>query len=250
MKIILPAAGYGTRMYPLTKDIPKTLLELQGKTILDRLIEQIAWFDDLTGIIIITNNRFYKLFEKWLSSCKYKDMIHIINDGTKNNEERIGTVGDILLAIETEKIEEDIMLINPDTVLSFNLNKFKEFFDKKKSGVIGLFDVKKLEIANKKGKTMLDEKGRVVLFKEKDETINLTLCSVAGLCLLKGHELKFINQYVSEGNSLDVSGKFIEWLYTRDTIYGYVFDNKTNYYFDIGSLESYEDAKKFASKLR
>ena len=62
MKVLILAAGYATRLYPLTENTPKALLPIKGITILDHLLNKIKKIDEINEIIIITNNKFYPAF--------------------------------------------------------------------------------------------------------------------------------------------------------------------------------------------
>ncbi|MDO8459630.1 MAG: nucleotidyltransferase family protein [Nanoarchaeota archaeon] len=240
MKAILPAAGYATRLYPLTLDIPKALLLINGKPLIEYIIEKILKLEDINEIIIVTNDRFYHSFVKWGSSFKSTVPIKIINDKTKNNEERLGTVGDIDFVLKKEKITEDIVIINSDNLFSFDLKEIYDYF-KEKRNVVGLFDVGHLDISRKMGNPVMDKYNRITYFKEKDKNTNSTVCAI-GIYFFSSESISLIDDYLCAGNSPDRSGDFIEWFYNKLDIYGYIFDNSGDYWFDIGSKEDYDKA--------
>ncbi|MEK6855034.1 MAG: nucleotidyltransferase family protein [Nanoarchaeota archaeon] len=247
MKAILLSAGYATRLYPLTLDKPKALLDVNGRPVIEHIVDKISKIENVDEIIIVTNNKFYDNFAEWKMACECKKPLFIINDNTNNNEERLGAIGDINFAIEERKIDDDAIIVNSDNLFSFNLNEIYEYFILN-SDTIGMFDVGSLDIARKMGNPLLDKENRIVLFKEKDQDTKSSLCSV-GIYLFSRSTMKLFYKYLSEGNSPDKSGEFVEWLYKRNPVYGYVFDNKREYWFDIGSKEDYNNACEYLSGL-
>lgn len=243
MKAILPSAGYATRMHPLTLDKPKALLEVSGKPIIEYIIEKIFLISDVNEIIIVANNRFFNKFSSWSRNFKCRLPIKVINDGTRSNEERLGSIGDVYFALEKEKFDEDFLVINSDNLFSFDLAKIYENFILKKSCVISMFDVGSLEIARRMGNPRVDENNKIIFFKEKDKDAVSTLCSI-GIYFFNRSVINLVKKYLDEGNSADRSGDFIEWLYKRMDVYGHIFSSADDKWFDIGSLESYEEAKR------
>jgi glucose-1-phosphate thymidylyltransferase len=65
MKCIILAAGYATRLYPLTKNKPKPLLDVAGKPILEHILEKVSKVTDINEVFIVTNDRFYPCFIEW-----------------------------------------------------------------------------------------------------------------------------------------------------------------------------------------
>ena len=243
MKVILPAAGYGTRMYPLTKDVPKALLKVGGRSALDYILDRISELDEVDEIFIVTNDKFYKNFLEWRKSFKCNKNISIINDRTKSNEDRLRTIGDIEFVISEKKITDDLLIINADNIFSFDLKKLLLFFGRERS-VIGLFDVRDLEIAKKMGHVRLDENNKVVFFKEKDPNTGDSICSI-GIYYFPARVLPLITLYLDEANSPDRSGDLLEWLYKLENLYAYNYSGDGQYWFDIGSKEEYEKANLF-----
>ncbi len=124
MKCLILAAGYATRLYPLTENYPKPLLEIKGKSILDWLIDDIESSGMVDGFVVVTNHRFAKIFEEW---AKDRKEITIIDDLTESNETRLGAVCDIQYAIEQAGIEDDLLVIAGDNVLDFSLCRFIDY---------------------------------------------------------------------------------------------------------------------------
>ncbi|MAG21811.1 MAG: hypothetical protein CL943_00705 [Candidatus Diapherotrites archaeon] len=243
MKAIIPAAGYATRMYPLTKDKAKPLLEVKGKKMVEHVIGKISEISDVNEIFVVTNAKFYDQFVEWSKGFESKIPIKILNDGTTSNEDRLGSMGDINFVIESEKIEEEIIIVNSDNLFTFELTDLTEFFKEKGTPVIGLYDTRSIEEAKKMGNPEIDDSNRVVGFVEKPPEPKSTLCSV-GIYAYTKEGVAMIKQYLDEGNPPDKTGDFVDWLYQRTPVYGFVFDKPEDKWFDIGSLETYEEAKK------
>lgn len=239
MKVILPAAGYAVRLYPISINKPKALLEIGGKPIVMHLVKKLCMLEDIDGIFIVTNDKFYQSFLQWRDSSSFSIPLEIVNDGTKSNEERLGTIGDISFVLNRANIYDDFLVIHPDNFFSFSLDDAIRFFNKLDKPIIGVFDVCDKEIAKRLGIVKISDQGKVLFFKEKDPDPETTLCSV-GVYFFPKDTIKLFEVYVSNRYSTDNMGKFIEWLYKRGEVYGYVFPHKDGYWFDIGTLEAYE----------
>lgn len=242
MKAIIPAAGYATRLHPLTIDKPKALLEIRGRPVINYIIEKIVQIDEINEIIIVTNNKFYDKFLKWNEKFNKKLPLTILNDETNTNEERLGTMGDIYFAIKQNLVNDDILIINSDNLFSFNLIKSYNNFKIKNNTLIGLYDVREKDIARKFGNVKLGKRNKIIFFKEKDPNPASTLCSI-GIYFFPKEITYLIKSYLEEGNSPDRSGDFIEWLYRKEEVYGYLFDNKERW-IDIGSVQEYNKAQR------
>lgn len=238
MRAILLAAGYGTRMHPLTKKEPKALLSVKEKPLIEYILEKIDPIDEINEIFVVTNNKFYEQFVKWRKRLEYRVPPHIINDNTNDNQERLGSLGDLRFVLEKEQIKDDILLIHADNFFSFDLNALHSFFKEKNSVVVASYDCGDLTIA--KGKTCLkiDENNKVVLFKEKDQQPSSTLCAT-GIFFVPHSKIGTIKDYLAEGHSPDRTGDFMEWLYKREDIYSYVYKGETDFCYDVGSFQTY-----------
>ena len=239
MDAIILAAGYGTRLHLLTENMPKPLLEAAGKPIIEYIINKLEELDIVDKIYIITNDKFEQNFKQWLNNFDAKKPIEIINDGTKSNENRLGALGDVYYAINTKKINNDIIVVAGDNLFKFSLNEAVNLFKKKKSNVIALHDVKDTELAKKYGVVGV-ENNIVVNFEEKPIKPKSTLVST-GIYIFPKKTLSLIKKYIDQGNNPDKTGSFIEWLYKRDTVYAYVTEKS---WYDIGSIEQLKEADK------
>jgi len=169
MKNIVLAAGYATRMYPLTENFPKPLLPVGSSTILDRMMEDVDALDVIDEHIIVTNHRFIHIFEEWLEQAKlrYAKPIKLLDDGSTSNDNRIGAVGDLVSAIRKFDINDDILVAAADNLLDFSLSSLVEFFKEKKTAVIFYYDEPDEVRLHRCGVICMDEDGRVTDMAEK-----------------------------------------------------------------------------------
>lgn len=243
MKAILPAAGYATRMYPLTENFPKSLLRIDGRPVIEYPISKIQKSGCVDEVIIVTNDRYYERFLEWQRGFSSALEIRVINDKTKCNEERIGSVGDIALALEQGNVSEDFLVVNPDNLFTFDLGRMYRDFQKRRKSVIALFDVGTIEQAKKLGNPVTNSDCKVISFKEKNPDAGSTICTI-GIYFFTQEIRDRIFEYLRECScDKDRFGSFIEWLHRKEDLYGHLY-NGNNRWFDIGSRESYEKAKE------
>jgi len=242
MQILILAAGYGTRLYPLTKDTPKPLLPIQGKPLVDYLLEKIQHLIGLNRIMVVTNKKFHPRFQNWKNQHKdLKVPLSVLNDGSDKNENRLGSMGDINFAVHKEAVEEDLLVVGGDNLFDQPLDEFVQTAKKKSPRVtIGLFDLKDQRAAKNFGVVSLDEKKRVISFEEKPQNPQ---SSLIGMCLyyFPKDSLGLIRDYLNESKRADTSGEYIQWLFKKEDVYAVVLQGK---WYDIGSLEAYEEAQK------
>jgi len=243
LKAIIPAAGYATRLYPLTEHRPKTLLEVGRKKMLEHVIERIEELGVVDEIIVVSNARFFQQFLDWKNNFHCGIPIKVLNDGTTSNETRLGAIGDYHFAISHEKIKDDVLFVSSDNLFNFNLKPMLAHFHEKKCDVIALYDVGTVEEARKFGIADLDEEKRVIGFKEKPAEPKTTLCSI-GIYLYTKHTVGLFEKYLKEGNSPDKPGQFLEWLHQRKKVLGFIFCEPHHKWYDIGTLDMLEHVKK------
>ncbi len=242
MKVIIPAAGYATRLYPLTTDFPKALVAVREKPILEHIINKICQLPSVDGIFIVTNAKFYKCFTDWFAGFENKAGIplKILNDGTTSNENRLGQIGDIQFVIDNEKIDDELLVIAGDNLFNFSLLPAFNFFREKKTVVNALWDSKSMEVAREQGIAVIDKKNKFVLFQEKDPNPKSTLTSL-GIYFFPREQVKLLRQYIGKGNNPDKMGYFMIWLVQNNIVFGYTYYEK---WFDIGWHSALEKAKK------
>ena len=241
MKALVLAAGYATRLYPLTLNKPKALLEVKGKTILDHIIDQIEEVKEVGEILVVTNNKFSLAFEQWAAERKSSKQIRIINDTTMSEEDRLGAVGDLNYVVEMEKILDDFLVVAGDNLFQFSLQNFVDFFIKKNCSVIACRDVKdKSVLAKKYGVVELDQNQRVAGFEEKPENPKTTIAATA-CYIFRKEDLSELKPYFKSGNSPENAGDFVKYLSLQGRMCGFVFTQK---WFDIGSFEELGRARE------
>ncbi len=246
MKVLLLAAGYATRLYPLTLNTPKPLLEVAGKTVMGYIFDLIEPLKEVDEVFIATNKKFYQNFEDWKQSFSSSKKITVIDDGTTSNETRLGATGDIEFVIEKENISDDLLVLAGDNLFKADLSIFTNFcISKKPSITIGLYDIKDLILAASYGIVSIDKNNKIINFKEKPANPASTL---AAMCLyfFPKERLGIIKRYLGMDNAKDAPGYFLEWLYKRESVFGYVFKDKK--WFDIGDKKSLEAAEKEFSR--
>lgn len=242
MKAIILAAGYATRLYPLTLDKPKPLLQVGGKTILDHILFKIEVLDEVDQIYIITNDKFYPQFSKW-KNPQAKKKCTIISDGTAELDQRLGAIGDIRFVIEKAGISDDCMILAGDNLFNFDLSQFVSFF-KKKGSCVACYELGDLKKAAHFGVIQLGENQRILKFLEKPKNPPCSLISM-GIYCYTAQDLLMIEDYFSEGRSPDAPGYFLEWLSKKKEVYGCVIEGD---WFDIGDIQSLRNAENFYRK--
>lgn len=240
MKTIILAAGYATRLYPLTKNFPKPLLEVGGKTILDRLIESVDEIDEVNQHIVITNATFYEHFTKWRAASNYKKEIVILNDGTTGNDNRLGAVKDILFAIEQLNIEDDILVLAGDNVITFSFADFVEYVKIRDTSCITCHEEPSIAALQKTGVLETDDNFRVIAMHEKPE-IPPSHWAVPPFYFYKRTDIPLIKTALEQGCGYDAPGNLAAWLCGQTKIYAWPL---TGSRFDIGDLAAYENAQK------
>lgn len=244
MKAVILAAGYATRLYPLTRDVPKPLLEVAGKPMIEYIIDAIEGVSCVDEIYTVTNGVFYEKFACWLNGYTGTKKVTLINDGTKTNETRLGAVGDIVYTIEQQQIDDDLLVIAGDNLFGFSLDDFVEFFTRRKENVVALCDAHDIEVVRNKFGVAVLEGERVVGFEEKPAEPSSTMMATA-CYIYRREDLALVCRLAHEGNC-DNSGEMILKLVENSNVSGYVFEE---YWFDVGSLEGLAEARQLISSL-
>ena len=144
MKALVLAAGYATRLYPLTRHYPKPLLEVGGRPIIDYIVDKLMQVDDIDEITVVTNSKFASLFKKWADALSVNKRIVLVDDLTQGLADKLGAIGDMNFAIDKVKIADDLLVIGGDNLFGEGLDEFVSFAKKKKSApIIGIYDMKR-----------------------------------------------------------------------------------------------------------
>lgn len=242
MKVLILAAGYGTRLYPLVVDTPKPLLEVQGKCLIDYSLDKVKNAEFLNEVLVVTNNKFYTVFQDWAKKhSQFPAPIKIINDGTKTPDDRLGSVGDIHFAIQQEKVQDDLLVIGGDNLFDDDLSKYFSFAgEKNPSATIGVYDIHSRKEATKFGVVDIDNYGKIISFEEKPEKPKSSLIAMCVYYFPKA-TVGLVAEYLKLSNKADKAGDYIKWLSQKHGVYAFQFKGK---WYDIGSIESYHEAQE------
>jgi glucose-1-phosphate thymidylyltransferase len=237
MKALVLAAGYGTRMQHVAGGLPKPLLPVGGQPVIDYLFDQLATLDGLTGAVVVTNDLHYEHFARW-SQCSCCTGIRVLNDGTRSNEERRGAIGDLQFAIESDGLDEDLLVAGGDNIFRFRIAELVAFFYEKGADTIAVLQEGRTERLGRSSTLRLDATGRVTAFAEKAaEPLSDLICPP--LYIFRRETLPLVREYLDGGYAPDAPGHFIEWLHRRAPVYGLLMPDGR---YDIGSPESYREA--------
>ncbi|MBN2482843.1 MAG: nucleotidyltransferase family protein [Candidatus Omnitrophica bacterium] len=245
MNIVILAAGYGTRLYPLTVNTPKPLLEVNNKPIINYLIEKIDNLKNycpVSGVSVVSNNRFHPHFLKWRNKNQFD--IEIVNDGSNTPEDRKGAIKAIQLALKQEG--EDCLVVGGDNIFEDDLTNFIDFsLHVRPHPCIALYDVKKKEEATRFGVVKLDEKSRIIELIEKPQKPSSTLVATC-VYFFPYQSMRYLHEYLANGAQSDVAGKYIEWVLKKSPVYG---STLTGEWLDIGSKEALREAEKALARV-
>ena len=245
MKAIILAAGYATRLYPLTLNTPKALLPIAGKPILNYITDEILTIAAVDEIIIISNHRFYKNFVNWKNTFDTTVEITILDDNTTDDFNKLGAIGDISFAIDTLGINDDLLIMAGDSIFSFPLLQFYNEFKYRDKDLLLTQHIESEEDLKRMANVILDNDGKVKDMVEKPSVPVSNLVSYAAY-IYKKDTVPMFKEYLAGGNNPDAPGFFPSWLHKIKPIYTYTFDGT---FFDIGTPESYEEANRIFENL-
>jgi len=248
MKVIVLAAGYATRLYPLTLTQPKPLLPVAGKPMIEYVLDNLAPIGGIDRIYVVTNAKFAGHFQTWSDryrATRPKLNFTIVNDGTTSDADKLGAIGDIHFVLKMQNVDDDLIVVAGDNLFSEKLDDFGRFCRKKKAPVLALYDVGDLEQIRKYNGISVDVDGRITFFEEKPANPASTLTGIA-LYFYPKDTIPFIRQYVAEGNNPDQPGRLVQWLYPRTAVYTW---RVPGLWFDVGSQETLEEAGRIFAKL-
>lgn len=241
MKTLILAAGYATRLYPLTLDTPKPLLKIRNKPIIDYIVEKLEQLAQVDQISIITNHKFYHKFGDWLKAKMNGSLnrLKLIDDGSTCLDDRLGAIGDILLAIEKEKIDDDLLIVAGDNLFDFDLKDFLEFaISKKPHHSICLYVSENHLDLTRFGIVQLNESAEILNFEEKPDFPKSNLIATC-IYFMPKEKLGLLSTYLNSGNHNDNPGSYIRWLTQNDKVFGKICDET---WYDLGDFDSLSEA--------
>ena len=236
---IILAAGYATRMYPLTENFPKPLLKIGSKTILDRLMADIDAFPEVEEHVLVTNHKFAHIFEEWKENSHYTKPITIIDDGSTDNEHRIGAVKDLLLALTGRKKDDAYLVVAADNILDFSLKGFVEYYKQKQTSLIMCHHEESIPALQRTGVVCLDENNKVLLMEEKPQEPK-SHWAVPPFYIYAPQDMTLIESCIENGCGYDAPGNLAHYLCEKSTMHAWEMPGKR---LDIGNLEIYEKYK-------
>ena len=238
MKCLILAAGYATRLYPLTENFPKPLLKVQDKTILDWLVDDIDGAGLVDEYIVISNHKFARHFQEWAAGKRQK--ITVVDDGTSTNETRLGAVCDIRFAVDSLGLTGDMLVIAGDNVLDFSLQRFVRYADAKRTSCVMRFEEPNEERLHKCGVLEIDGNDRIMSMEEKPaQPKSHWVCPP--FYYYTAEDAARIPAAIADGCGTDAPGSFIAWLCRHTSVHAMEMPGRR---YDIGNLQSYEEVQQ------
>jgi len=246
MKVIILAAGYATRLYPLTLTRPKPLLPVAGKPMVEYVLDSLAPIGGLDRVYVVTNAKFADQFQQWADAYRGAPLhFTVVNDGSTDDTNKLGAIGDIHYVLQTQQADDDLIVVAGDNLFSERLEGFGRVCREKNAPVLALYDVGDLEQIKKYSAITLDRDGRITFFEEKPKNPASTLTGIA-LYYYPRHTLPLIRQYIAEGNNPDQPGRLVQWMYPRVPFYTWIVPGL---WYDIGAKEALEEADRIFARL-
>jgi glucose-1-phosphate thymidylyltransferase len=237
MKCLILAAGYATRLYPLTENFPKPLLKVGEKTILDWLIDDIDAAGEVDEYVVISNHKFASIFEEWAAERK---SITVLDDGTSSNETRLGAVRDIQFAIDTLGLDDDLLVIAGDNVLDFSLVRFIDYARGKGTSCIMRYYEPSEEKLYKTGVATVDRNDLILEMEEKPAQPKSHWCCPP-FYFYRRSDVPLVKVGIDSGCGVDAPGSFIAWLSAQTPVHAWEMPGRR---YDIGNLASYEEVQR------
>jgi len=250
MNILILAAGYATRLYPLTETKAKPLLDVAGKPMMEWVIDNLAPIKGIEKVYVVTNNKFAADFQAWAdhyNETHGKLSFEIINDGSTSDADKLGAIGDINLCIARANLTaSDLIVVAGDNLFNQSLEGFGTHCQQAGKPVLGIYDVGSLDQAKKYGVVAVDGSGTITSFEEKPAEPKSTLIGIA-LYFYPKETVAMIPTYLAAGNNPDQPGRFVQWLYQRAPVGTWEVPGT---WFDVGSKETLEEANRIFADFK
>ena len=241
MIVIVLAAGYGTRLYPLTENVPKALLPIGKETILGHLEKKLAAPGmQVSRAILVSNHRFADQFKVWASEPGRKLKWTVLDDGSTSDADRLGSMGDLAFAIKKGEVEEELLVLGSDNLFEDEFSPFVKFAREKGAATLGAYELPDLKLASQYGVLSADPQAKITKFEEKPPKPESKLISMA-VYFFPRKAVGLVLEYVSSQQATDKLGSFISWLVNREPVFAYRFQGS---WLDIGDISSYKQAQE------
>ena len=249
MNALILAAGYATRLYPLTLNKAKPLLVVGGKPIIEWVVDNLEGIPDLETIYVVTIDKFAPDFQTWSEHYQNRHprfRFKIVNDGSKSDDDKLGAIGDINFVVTKENLAQtSLLVIAGDNLFTESLKGFVACANGTEA-TVGVYDVGDSEAIKKYGNVRIDEDGVITHLEEKPQKPRGTLAAIA-LYYYSPAVLSLLTTYLAAGNNPDQPGRFVQWLYTREPVKTFQITGK---WLDIGSKETLENADQILKKIK
>ncbi|MES3161485.1 MAG: sugar phosphate nucleotidyltransferase [Halorubrum sp.] len=240
MKAVVLAGGYATRLWPITRNRPKMFLPVGERTVIDEIFADLEDDDRIDEVFVSTNERFAEVFADYIAASPFEKPTLSVEE-TVEEDEKFGVVGALAQLVERESVDDDLIVVAGDNMISFDLAEFTDFFESRGTPALAAYDVGSKDRAKSYGLVSLDG-DRVVDFQEKPDEPESTLVSIACYAF-PAETLPDLSTYLADGENPDEPGWFIQWLQSREPVHAFTFDGA---WFDIGTADSYLDAVEYA----
>ena len=239
MKAIILAAGYATRLYPLTENKSKALLSIGGKTIIGHIVASLQKIEEIDKVYVISNSRFYGDFVQWKNENALEN-VEVLDDGTDSDENKLGAIGDIDFVIRNKKIDDDLFIIAGDSFFTFELKEFHKYYKEVRRDCVCAEKLEDLDLLRRFAVAEVDSYDRIINLVEKPSEPQSDLGIYASYIYTKD-TVKLFENYLADGNKADAPGYFLQWLYDKKDVYVYRINGE---FLDIGTPESYKEAQE------
>ena len=259
IKAIVLAGGYAKRLWPLTKELAKPLVDVGGRPVISYILAALDKSKHISEILISTNAKFEDAFNKWLATQNasgassaaprqallgsgFSKPVNVVAEPTMAEGEKLGAIGGINFVFDSQNITDEVLIIGGDNLIGIDISKIINEFAAKGAPHVGVYDIKNREKVKQLGEVTINSDRKIIRFREKPEQPETTLISTACYLFPAGIRVQ-IKNYLSSGGNKDAPGYFVKWLAERTDVYAHVFDS---YWFDIGDHETLEKAREFA----
>jgi glucose-1-phosphate thymidylyltransferase len=244
IKAIVLAGGYARRLWPLTKELAKPLVDVGGRPVISYILAELDKSSHISEILISTNAKFEEAFNKWLATQRFSKPVKVVAEPTLAEGEKLGAIGGINFVFEKENISDEVLIMGGDNLIGIDINNMIEDFKSTGAPHVGVYDIKDRERVKQLGEVTINADKKIIRFREKPEQPETTLISTACYLFPAGVRAK-LKEYISSGGNKDAPGYFIKWLSEKTDVYAHVFDS---YWFDIGDHKTLEQAREFTKK--